>query len=123
MTYNHELYVFDAVSCLYQVDPYLRLVEDRKLEAVTTDSGHPAIVYGSKDDDSSALKSLSEIDVTGNQSREFFAAEIAKSLANLANVKHLSDLFKYFWLSFSAFTVNLSLCDRYALNSDLFSTV
>ncbi|KAG6771288.1 hypothetical protein POTOM_022636 [Populus tomentosa] len=79
------IYCTKAVLTEKMVDPFLHLVEDRKLEAVTTDSGHPAIVYGSKDDDSSALKSLSEIDVTGNQSREFFAAEIAKSLANLAN--------------------------------------
>ncbi|KAL9398373.1 hypothetical protein Peur_007334 [Populus x canadensis] len=79
------IYCTKVVLTEKMVDPFLRLVEDRKLEAVTTDSGHPAIVYGSKDDDSSALKSLSEIDVTGNQSREFFAAEIAKSLANLAN--------------------------------------
>ncbi|KAG6769203.1 hypothetical protein POTOM_024820 [Populus tomentosa] len=79
------IYCTKAVLTEKMVDPFLHLVEDRKLEAVTTDSGHPAIVYGSKEDDSSALKSLSEIDVTGNQSREFFAAEIAKSLANLAN--------------------------------------
>ena len=84
---------FYGVWCLYQIDPFLHLVEDRKLQAVSTESGHPAIVYGSKEDDSSDLKSLSEIDVTGNQSREFFAAEIAKSLGNLENVKHLSDLF------------------------------
>jgi hypothetical protein len=81
---------------LYQIDPFLHLVEDRKLQAVSTESGHLAIVYGSKEDDCSALKSLSEIDVTGNQSREFFAAEIAKSLGNLAKVKHLSELFQYF---------------------------
>ncbi|KAJ6921236.1 protein SEMI-ROLLED LEAF 2 [Populus alba x Populus x berolinensis] len=70
------IYCTKAVLTEKMVDPFLHLVEDRKLEAVTTDSGHPQF---------SALKSLSEIDVTGNQSREFFAAEIAKSLANLAN--------------------------------------
>ena len=97
---------FYGVWCLYQIDPFLHLVEDRKLQAVSTESGHPAIVYGSKEDDSSALKSLSEIDVTGNQSREFFAAEIAKSLGNLENVKHLSDLFQSFGLSFDDFTLD-----------------
>ncbi|KAJ6747469.1 CYCLIN-LIKE PROTEIN [Salix koriyanagi] len=79
------IYCTKMVLTEQMVDPFLNLVEDRKLEAASTDSGHPALVYGSKEDDSSALKSLSEIDVTGNQSREFFAAEIAKSLGNLAN--------------------------------------
>ncbi|KAJ6408239.1 hypothetical protein OIU84_011535 [Salix udensis] len=79
------IYCTKMVLTEQKVDPFLNLVEDRKLEAASTDSGHPTLVYGSKEDDSSALKSLSEIDVTGNQSREFFAAEIAKSLRNLAN--------------------------------------
>ncbi|CAK7342560.1 unnamed protein product [Dovyalis caffra] len=74
-----------SVQQLLEVDPFLHLVEDRKLEAVSTESGHSTIVYGSKEDDSSALKALSDMDVTGNQSREYFAAEIAKCLGNLAN--------------------------------------
>ncbi|KAL9336325.1 hypothetical protein Peur_070813 [Populus x canadensis] len=78
------IYCTKVVLTEKMIDPFLHLVEDRKLQAVSTESGHPAIVYGSKEDDSSALKSLSEIDVTGNQSREFFAAEIAKSLGNSA---------------------------------------
>ncbi|KAJ6968139.1 hypothetical protein NC653_036168 [Populus alba x Populus x berolinensis] len=78
------IYCTKVVLTEKMIDPFLHLVEDCKLQAVSTESGHPGIVYGSKEDDSSALKSLSEIDVTGNQSREFFAAEIAKSLGNLA---------------------------------------
>ncbi|XP_058003266.1 protein SEMI-ROLLED LEAF 2 isoform X2 [Hevea brasiliensis] len=62
------------------VDPFLHLV-DKKLKAVNPGSDHSNI-YGSKEDDDSALKFLSEIDITGDQSREFFAAEIVKSLAN-----------------------------------------
>ncbi|KAJ6300460.1 hypothetical protein OIU76_021285 [Salix suchowensis] len=81
------IYYTKVVLTEKMIDPFLHLVEDRKLQAVNTESGHPAIVYGSKEDDSSALKSLSEIDVTGNQSREFFAAEIAKSLGNLENIE------------------------------------
>ncbi|KAB5519501.1 hypothetical protein DKX38_023820 [Salix brachista] len=81
------IYCTKVVLTEKMIDPFLHLVEDRKLQAVSTESGHPAIVYGSKEDDSSALKSLSEIDVTGNQSREFFAAEIAKSLGNLENIE------------------------------------
>ncbi|KAJ6741815.1 putative EXPRESSED-RELATED [Salix viminalis] len=54
------IYCTKMVLTEQMVDPFLNLVEDRKLEAA-------------------------KIDVTGNQSREFFAAEIAKSLGNLAN--------------------------------------
>ncbi|KAF2289399.1 hypothetical protein GH714_035960 [Hevea brasiliensis] len=62
------------------VDPFLHLV-DKKLKAVNPGTDHSNI-YGSKEDDDSALKFLSEIDITGDQSGEFFAAEIVKSLAN-----------------------------------------
>ncbi|XP_050227615.1 protein SEMI-ROLLED LEAF 2 [Mercurialis annua] len=61
------------------VDPFLQLVEDRKLKAVDTRPDHPTTIYGSKEDDVSALKFLSKIDVTGKQSQEFFVAEIVKS--------------------------------------------
>ncbi|XP_048225629.1 protein SEMI-ROLLED LEAF 2 [Ricinus communis] len=61
------------------VDPFLQLVEHRKLKAVTNRPDHPINIYGSKEDDDSALKFLSEIDITGEQSREFFVAEIVKS--------------------------------------------
>ncbi|GMY18935.1 protein SEMI-ROLLED LEAF 2 isoform X1 [Fagus crenata] len=66
------------------VDPFLRLVEDCKLQAVKTGSHHPANVYGSKEDDGSASKSLSEIEITQDQTRESFASEIVKSLENLS---------------------------------------
>ena len=68
-----------------QVDPFLHLVEDRKLQAV--DSGSNSNAYGSKEDDSSAVKSLSEIVITEDQTRESFASEILKSLENLSDVK------------------------------------
>ncbi|EEF32756.1 conserved hypothetical protein [Ricinus communis] len=61
------------------VDPFLQLVEHRKLKAVNNRPDHPINIYGSKEDDDSALKFLSEIDITGEQSREFFVAEIVKS--------------------------------------------
>ncbi|GMY18926.1 protein EFR3 homolog B [Fagus crenata] len=67
-----------------KVDPFLRLVEDCKLQAVKTGSHHPSNVYGSKEDDGSASKSLSEIEITQDQTRESFASEIVKSLENLS---------------------------------------
>ncbi|KAG8646692.1 protein SEMI-ROLLED LEAF 2 isoform X2 [Manihot esculenta] len=63
------------------VDPFLHLV-DQKLKAVKAGSDHCTNFYGSKEDDDSALKFLSEIDITGDQSKEFLAAEIVKSLEN-----------------------------------------
>ncbi|KAL5537504.1 hypothetical protein UlMin_045125 [Ulmus minor] len=65
------------------VDPFLRLVEDHKLKAVNTGSQENA--YGSKEDDEMAIKSLSEIVITENQTREFFASEIMKSLEDLSD--------------------------------------
>lgn len=65
------------------VDPFLRLVEDHKLQAVS--SGSKANAYGSKEDDGSAMKSLSQIEITEDQTREFFASEIVKSLEDLSD--------------------------------------
>lgn len=67
------------------VDPFLQLIEERKLQASNPRSGHPAIVYGSKEDDDSALKSLSEIKITEDQARESYASEIVKSLENMSD--------------------------------------
>lgn len=67
-----------------EVDPFLHLVEDNKLQAVKTEPDHPTNVYGSKEDDNLALKSLSQIDITGDQCRESFASEIVKSLDKLS---------------------------------------
>ncbi|PON91725.1 Armadillo-type fold containing protein [Trema orientale] len=65
------------------VDPFLHLVEDHKLQAVN--SGSKANTYGSKEDDSLALKSLSEIEITEEQTREYFAPEILKSMEDLSD--------------------------------------
>lgn len=62
------------------------MVEDRKLQAVKTGSDHPTIAYGSKEDDNLALKSLSEIAITDEQTREFFASQVVKSLDKLSDV-------------------------------------
>ena len=64
-------------------------MEDCKLQAVKTGSHRPANVYGSEEDDNSASKSLSEIDITEDQTRGSFASEIVKSLENLSEVKRL----------------------------------
>lgn len=75
-----------------QVNPFLHLV-DKKLKAVNPGYDHSSNIYGSKEDDDSALKFLSEINITGNQSREFFATEIVKRLENFPDVKLLFEFF------------------------------
>ncbi|KAG9133755.1 hypothetical protein Leryth_018449 [Lithospermum erythrorhizon] len=64
------------------VDPFLDLVEDCKLQAVVAPQ---KFVYGSKEDDSSALKCLSEVVITEDQTKESMVAVIVKSLDNIPN--------------------------------------
>ncbi|KAG4123474.1 hypothetical protein ERO13_D11G328900v2 [Gossypium hirsutum] len=66
------------------VDPFLRLVDDRKLQAVNTGLNQPKNVYGSKEDDTLALKTLSEIQLPSEQHRETLASEIVRSLGHLS---------------------------------------
>lgn len=64
------------------VDPFLQLVDDCKLQAVTDKTEHAVKVYGSKEDDDDALKSLSAIQLSSNQTTEYFASIIVESLRN-----------------------------------------
>ncbi|KAF8396143.1 hypothetical protein HHK36_017756 [Tetracentron sinense] len=67
------------------VDPFLHLVEDCKLQAVNTGSDHPKKLYGSDEDNNAALKSLSALEITENQTKESFASLIVKSLGKLSD--------------------------------------
>ncbi|XP_068648184.1 protein SEMI-ROLLED LEAF 2-like [Aristolochia californica] len=69
------------------VDPFLRLVEDNKLQAVNIDADHRLKVYGSKEDENAALMSLSAITVIDSQSVESLAYTIVKSLENLSDAE------------------------------------
>ncbi|CAJ1934197.1 unnamed protein product [Sphenostylis stenocarpa] len=62
------------------VDPFLQLVSDCKLQAVADTVRQPSVVYGSKEDDEDALKSLSAIKLTESQSKESFSNMIVQSL-------------------------------------------
>ncbi|CAN1348774.1 Protein SEMI-ROLLED LEAF 2 [Linum perenne] len=66
------------------VDPFLHLVEDRKLEAVSGEIAIHKVAFGSKDDSNVASKAISSVSTVGEQSKDFFAAEITKSLSNLS---------------------------------------
>ncbi|KAI3446472.1 hypothetical protein Pfo_003137 [Paulownia fortunei] len=65
------------------VDPFLCLVEDSKLQIIDTGSGHQKIIYGSKEDDISALNCLSEININDDQTKESLVSVIIKNLGNL----------------------------------------
>ncbi|OMP10051.1 hypothetical protein COLO4_04869 [Corchorus olitorius] len=67
------------------VDPFLQLVDDCKLQSAETELVHPGKVYGSKEDDEDALKSLSEIKIAENQSKGSLATMIVKFLGNLSD--------------------------------------
>lgn len=71
---------------LCQVDPFLHLVDDSKLKTVDTGYILGNIDYGSKEDDEYALKTLSEIKFTKDQTKESLASMIVKSFTNLSNV-------------------------------------
>lgn len=75
---------------LYQVDPFLRLVDDCKLEAVNAGLDHLMKVYGSKEDDEDALKSLSAIKISKSQCKESFATTIVQTLGKSSNVTLIS---------------------------------
>ncbi|VFQ91258.1 unnamed protein product [Cuscuta campestris] len=62
------------------IDPFLRLVEDCQLKAVTSNSDCMMSLYGSEEDDAAALKLLSEIEITKKHSTESFASMIVESL-------------------------------------------
>ncbi|KAK6285271.1 hypothetical protein POUND7_011450 [Theobroma cacao] len=66
------------------VDPFLELVDDCKLQTAKTEPEHPGKVYGSKEDNEDALKSLSGIEIAENQSKESLATMIVKFLGNLS---------------------------------------
>ncbi|KAK4842260.1 hypothetical protein QYF36_018742 [Acer negundo] len=82
MAYNIAPLLFCAKTALTDktVDPFLRLVGDCKLH-VNNAGGHLRNVYGSKEDNEDALKSLSAVEITENQSKDSLAAIIVKFIA------------------------------------------
>ncbi|KAL0379872.1 UNVERIFIED_CONTAM: protein SEMI-ROLLED LEAF 2 [Sesamum angustifolium] len=73
------------------VDPFLRLVDDSKLQAVDHRTGVDGMVkvYGSKGDDEDALKLLSAIKISEEQSTEYFASMILENLGKLSNTSSM----------------------------------
>ncbi|OIV92325.1 hypothetical protein TanjilG_10535 [Lupinus angustifolius] len=63
-----------------KVDPFLHLIEDYKLQAISSAPENPTINYGSKEDNDRALDTLRELFNFTHQTQEAFASEIIKSL-------------------------------------------
>ncbi|XP_031489297.1 protein SEMI-ROLLED LEAF 2-like isoform X2 [Nymphaea colorata] len=67
------------------VDPFLHLVDDRKLKAVNNSNKYSGPSYGSKEDDTSALRSLSTIQISDVLTKESMASLIVNSLGNISS--------------------------------------
>ncbi|KAG8367897.1 hypothetical protein BUALT_Bualt16G0120500 [Buddleja alternifolia] len=63
------------------IDPFLCLVEDSKLQI--SEKEHQKVIYGSQEDDNSALKCLSEIKIKEDQTKESLVSIILKNLSIL----------------------------------------
>ncbi|XP_062220474.1 protein SEMI-ROLLED LEAF 2-like [Phragmites australis] len=83
------------------VDPFLRLVEDCRLQALDRAAEPCSRVYGSKEDDDLALKSISNIDMNEDQSKEASVSLILNSLEDLLE-SELSTIRKQLLEEFSA---------------------
>ncbi|XP_008461315.1 protein SEMI-ROLLED LEAF 2-like isoform X2 [Cucumis melo] len=64
------------------VDPFVKLVEDCKLQVVNLGQDNPKQIYGSKEDNENAVKSLSAVDTSESQSKESFAKLVLQTLEN-----------------------------------------
>lgn len=86
---NYFPLCFNFLFYLIQIDPFLSLVEDHKLKAVSTDQ-LPTVAYGCQEDDASALDTLSNISISTEHSRGTLVYEIVKSLEDMCNVSRFS---------------------------------
>lgn len=69
------------------MDPFLYLLEDKKLQAVKPTPDNPlGSHYGSEEDASNALRSLSAVQLTESQSIESMASIIVNSIVDLPDV-------------------------------------
>jgi len=83
------------------VDPFLCLIEDCRLQALDSAAEPCTKLYGSKEDDDLALKSLSNIDINEDQSKETSVSLILDSLEHLSE-SELSTIRKQLLEEFSA---------------------
>lgn len=94
---SSKLYVLQ----LLQMDPFLHLVHENRLQVVKDNTEDPSKSYGSPEDDKNALKSLSAVDLTNSRSRESMVFIIMNSITHLPDV-----IFHPFFVSISYICVN-----------------
>ena len=75
-----------SLSSFSQVDPYLKLVEDVRLQAVCLKSDMDSIAYGSKEDDVAASKSLLEIELDDLHLKETVISHFMMKFEKLSEV-------------------------------------
>ncbi|XP_062173237.1 protein SEMI-ROLLED LEAF 2 isoform X3 [Alnus glutinosa] len=66
------------------VDPYLELVDNIRLQAVSIESDKEKMLYGSQEDEVAALKSLSAIELDDQQLKETFISHFMSKSAKLS---------------------------------------
>lgn len=83
-----KYYCCSLMNDFGQIDPFLRLVDDRKLQALDQKivEGDMVKIYGSAEDNEAALKTLSMINIGEDQSPEFYASRILKANEKLSDV-------------------------------------
>ncbi|PIN14084.1 putative transmembrane protein cmp44E [Handroanthus impetiginosus] len=79
----------EIVGATALVDPFLQLVDNYKLQAFDHKLGvdNTMKVYGSKEDDEDALKSLSALKISAEQSAESFASRILENMGKLTDAE------------------------------------
>lgn len=80
---------------MWQVDPYLELVGDIRLQAISIESDKGMVLYGSRGDDVAASKSLSAIELDDQQLKETVISHFMSKFANLSEV-----IYPFFLLQF-----------------------
>lgn len=79
-------YLISKLLSGYQIDPYLQLVDDCRLQVVSKSANNTIKAYGSIEDDEAALKSLSCIVLSEGQSKNAMLSVIVKNLQALSEV-------------------------------------
>ncbi|XP_051125298.1 protein SEMI-ROLLED LEAF 2-like [Andrographis paniculata] len=89
--YNFLPLLYSAKAALRDeiADPFLRLVDDCRLQALHNEivADDVVKVFSSKEDDEDALRSLSLINISGDQSPEAFASMILENLGKLSDAE------------------------------------